>query len=66
MRDDKTSVEFYKVRINLAEGEKSRLGGKKLVPGMPAEAFIQTDQRSALSYLIRPLVDQINRAFREE
>jgi HlyD family secretion protein len=33
---------------------------------MPVEAFIQTGERGALSYLIKPLVDQVSRAMREE
>ena len=37
----------------------------KLVPGMPAEAFIATGERTALSYLVRPLADQFTKAFRE-
>ena len=37
-----------------------------IVPGMPAEAFIQTGERTVMSYLLKPLSDQLNRAFREE
>jgi HlyD family secretion protein len=33
---------------------------------MPVEAFIQTGDRSVMSYLTRPLADQIARAFREK
>jgi hypothetical protein len=40
-------------------------GKLALVPGMPAEAFIQTGDRTVISYLVKPLRDQINRAFRE-
>jgi HlyD family secretion protein len=36
-----------------------------LVPGMPAEAFIQTYARTPLQYLLKPLRDQIARTFRE-
>ena len=46
-------------------GELARLEGKQLKPGMPAEAFIQTDARSPLSYLLKPLQDQIEYAWRE-
>ena len=38
--------------------------GLRLIPGMPVEAFIQTGERTVLSYLTKPLTDQINRAFR--
>lgn len=64
--DDKTGLSFYLVRIAVPHTELSRLGGLALVPGMPAEAMIQTGERTALSYLVKPLSDQINRAFREE
>ena len=43
----------------------ARLGNVKLVPGMPVEAFVKTGDRTVISYLMKPLSDQINRAFRE-
>jgi HlyD family type I secretion membrane fusion protein len=43
-----------------------QLGNRKLVPGMPVEVYVQTDERSALSYLAKPFTDQMMRAFREE
>jgi HlyD family secretion protein len=64
--DEKTGAQYYTVRIAVADGEIARLGGLKLVPGMPVEAFIQTSPRTVLSYLIRPVHDQIVRAFREK
>ena len=35
------------------------------LPGMPAEVFISTEERTAASYLVKPFTDQMNRAFRE-
>ena len=64
-QDDKRNEAFYSVRLRLADGELARLDGLKLVAGMPVEAFIQTDARTVLSYLVKPLHDQIIRAFRE-
>jgi HlyD family secretion protein len=46
--------------------EVARLGEVKLIPGMPVEAFVQTGDRTMLSYLIKPLKDQLMRAFREK
>ena len=40
-------------------------GAKVLKPGMPAEVHISTDQRSVWSYLLKPLTDQMSRAFRQ-
>lgn len=64
--DERTGSSYYLVRITVAPEELARLNGLALVPGMPAEALIQTGERTALSYLVKPLSDQINRAFREE
>lgn len=65
-KDPQTQLSWYTVRIELPEGELQRLGKLKLVPGMPAEAHIQTGERTALSYLVKPLTDQFAKAFREE
>ena len=45
--------------------EIARLGNVKLVPGMPVEAFVQTGERTVISYLMKPLHDQLMRSFRE-
>jgi HlyD family secretion protein len=64
--DERTGMTYYLARIAPPSEELSKLGGLTLVPGMPAEAMIHTGDRTALSYLVKPLSDQINRAFREE
>lgn len=64
--DERTDQSFYTIRIGMSAEEVGRLGDVTLVPGMPVEAFIQTEARSVLSYLMKPLSDQIARAFREE
>jgi HlyD family secretion protein len=64
-QDQKTGASFYTLRIALPPEELARLGGLKLVPGMPVEAFIQTDDRTVMSYLVKPLQDQVAKAFRE-
>jgi len=56
---------YYTARITLPEPELERLRDLKLLPGMQAEVFIQTYPRTPLSYLIKPLKDQLNRTFRE-
>lgn len=64
--EERTGLSFYVVRIAVPHEEMQKLGGLTLLPGMPAEAMIQTGERTALSYLVKPLADQLNRAFREE
>ncbi len=65
VRDEATSAHYYAARIAFGDGELDRLGAVQLVPGMPAEVLIQTASRSALSYFVKPMLDQITRAFRE-
>ncbi|WP_320197502.1 HlyD family type I secretion periplasmic adaptor subunit [Agrobacterium sp. rho-13.3] len=64
--NERTGMSYYVVRLTVPEAELAKLRELTLVPGMPAEAMIQTGDRTALSYLMKPLSDQINRAFREE
>jgi HlyD family secretion protein len=64
--DQRTGLSYYTVRIGLPPEEVARLGDVKLVPGMPVEAFVQTGQRTVLSYLVKPFYDQLTRAFREK
>jgi HlyD family secretion protein len=66
IQDQRTGQPFYLVRIGMTADEITRLNGLKLVPGMPVEAFIRTEERTMLSYLLRPLTDQARRAFREQ
>jgi HlyD family secretion protein len=63
--DERSGTSFYKVRVDVDEQQLKKLGALKLEPGMPVEAFIQTEDRSLLSFIIKPLSDQLGRAFRE-
>jgi HlyD family secretion protein len=56
---------YYLVRASIQEDQVRHLEGLKLVPGMPAEIFIQTHERTPLQYLLKPLREQISRTFRE-
>jgi membrane fusion protein, type I secretion system len=64
-RDEKSGLSYYTARIGIDPKEVGRLGGVRLVPGMPVETFMKTHDRSVLSYFVKPLEDQILRAFRE-
>jgi HlyD family secretion protein len=56
---------YYVVRVALLDHETKRLGDLQLVPGMPAEVFIRTHDRTPLDYLLKPLREQVTRTFRE-
>lgn len=65
--DEALGASYYRAEIVLNPGEQEKLtDGQVLIPGMPVEAFIRTDDRSPLTYLIKPLMDYFNRAFRED
>ena len=63
--DQQNNAPYFTVRIALSEDELRRLGGLQLVPGMPAEVFMQTGSRTMMSYLLKPITDQLHRAFIE-
>ena len=63
--DQRTGQSYYTIRVSMSPEEIARLGEVKLIPGMPVEAFVQTGDRTMLSYLVKPLSDQLKRAFRE-
>lgn len=56
----------YIARIEVGVEELHHLGGQKLQPGMPVEIMIGTGQRTAMVYLLQPLLDSMNRAWREQ
>jgi len=64
--DQRTGQSYYTIRVSMPPEEVARLGDSKLIPGMPVEAFVQTGDRTMLSYLVKPLRDQLMRAFREK
>jgi len=64
--DQRTGQSYYTIRVSMPPEEVARLGDVKMIPGMPVEAFVQTGDRTLMSYLIKPLSDQLMRAFREK
>jgi len=64
--DQRTGQTYYTVRLAMPADEVAKLGEVKIVPGMPVETFIQTGDRTMISYLAKPLHDQLMRMFREK
>ncbi len=64
--DQRTGQTYYTIRIAMPAQEVAKLGDVKIVPGMPVEAFVQTGDRTMISYLVKPLHDQLMRMFREK
>ncbi|MGI9426256.1 MAG: HlyD family type I secretion periplasmic adaptor subunit [Hyphomicrobiaceae bacterium] len=64
--DERSGLSHYVVRIALGPDDVGLLGNVTLVPGMPVEAFIRTGDRKVITYLVKPISDQIMRSFRED
>ena len=62
---DAGGQEHYIAQVQLLDSPDIAFHGMRLVPGMPAEVYIATQERTALSYLVKPIADQMNKAFRE-
>ncbi|MCB1339899.1 MAG: HlyD family type I secretion periplasmic adaptor subunit [Pseudooceanicola sp.] len=63
--DQNRGISFYRAEIKLNDGQVDRLPkGTTLIPGMPVETFLRTDDRSPMGYLTKPLVDYFSKAFR--
>lgn len=64
--DENSGAPFYRVEIELPEIELTKLPeGQVLIPGMPVESFIRTDDRSPIAYILEPVASYFNKAFRE-
>jgi HlyD family secretion protein len=64
--DPSTGQVYYLADVIVPSDELGKLGDSKLLPGMPVEVFVSTEERTAMSFLSKPLADQFNRAFREQ
>jgi multidrug efflux pump subunit AcrA (membrane-fusion protein) len=56
---------YFLVRVRVDQAQLARLGGRTLVPGMPAEVLINKSSRTLLSYLLAPLIHGVWTAFRQ-
>ena len=65
--DQKTGAHYFTIRIAVPPSELAKLGDNlRVISGMPVESFVHTSSRTVISYLMRPLADQLRRAFREK
>ena len=65
-QDDARQISYYRAEIVLSEGEQDKIPqGITLIPGMPVESFIKTNDRTPLAYLVKPLADYFAKAMRE-
>lgn len=66
LQDDNNGVPYYLGRIKVTPEGMEDLGDLSLVPGMPAEVFINIGSRTFFQYLMTPLTNALARSFKEE
>jgi len=64
--DSDTRREFYVVRVRLDQDDILRRMPEFIpTPGMPADVYIKTGERTFFEYMMKPVFDSFSRAFRE-
>jgi epimerase transport system membrane fusion protein len=66
MTNEMTGVPFYLARVEVNPEGMEDLGDLALMPGMPAEVYINTGSRTLLQYLFKPFSNAIARSFNED
>ena len=66
LEDERSGDAYYAVRIRVDDAGMQKLGGLRIRPGMPVEAFVRTGERSLLNYLFKPLLDRTHLALAED
>ena len=66
IEDQKSGMAYFLVKIEVPERELKRLKGRSIQPGMMADVFIRTGERTFFGYLLDPLLQSFNKAWREE
>ena len=65
VQDSHTGQSYYRIKVQLEAKSMAEAPQIVLKAGMPAEVFVQTGDRSILSFLVKPMLDQLRHAFRE-
>jgi multidrug efflux pump subunit AcrA (membrane-fusion protein) len=66
LTDEDSAEIYYEAKVTVDRGDLARAArGVELTPGMPAEVFIATTERTLLAYLLQPIGEILARTFRE-
>lgn len=63
--DRRTGLSYYSASVRIEESELHRLDGLRIIAGMPVDVLITTSRRTLASYIVKPILDQMQRALRE-
>jgi len=65
-QDSRTGEPYYKIQVQVTEKGMRKLRDNKVRPGMPAEVFIVTGERTMMTYILKPITDRMHGSLREE
>ncbi|MDP9813555.1 HlyD family type I secretion membrane fusion protein [Rhizobium tibeticum] len=65
LTDERSQMPYYAVTVDVDPKELAESPNVQLYPGMPANVMITTEGRSALKYLLGPLISNLKTSFRE-
>jgi multidrug efflux pump subunit AcrA (membrane-fusion protein) len=65
IQEEKTGLTFFLIRVEVPEAELKRLGDQQIQPGMVADVFVRTGERTFVDYLLKPILDSFSKAWRE-
>jgi HlyD family type I secretion membrane fusion protein len=63
--DERSGLHYFAVQVEVAAEALQRAAHGPLLPGMAAEVYIKTHERTALEFLLDPLAQAMRRSFRE-
>jgi epimerase transport system membrane fusion protein len=64
--NETTGASYYLARVEVNSDSIEELGDLALMPGMPAEIYINTGSRTLIQYLLKPLSNAVSRSFNED
>jgi protease secretion system membrane fusion protein len=64
--DDSNKQPYYLAQVEVTPAGMQMLGSNLIRPGMPASVTIKTGERNMISYLMKPMLDRIDGAFKEQ
>jgi HlyD family secretion protein/epimerase transport system membrane fusion protein len=67
LTDPRSNAPYFRARVEIPQQEREKLDeGVKLTAGMPADVLIQTGERTALDYILKPIMDGFARGLNED
>ena len=63
--DQITGLPYFVVDVEIPDSQLPKLQGQSLLPGTPADIFIQTEKISVLNYLLNPLKNTLKKTMRD-